>query len=68
MRTCPICKRQEVLPRLENPAFPFCSDRCKLLDLGKWLSEDYRIGGKPEEEDDDEQPEVPTRAPDDADA
>jgi endogenous inhibitor of DNA gyrase (YacG/DUF329 family) len=26
------------------PAFrPFCSERCKLLDLGRWLSEDYRV-------------------------
>jgi endogenous inhibitor of DNA gyrase (YacG/DUF329 family) len=28
-----------------NRAFPFCSPRCKLLDLGKWLDEDYRIPG-----------------------
>jgi endogenous inhibitor of DNA gyrase (YacG/DUF329 family) len=34
-----------VAPRASNPAFPFCSDRCKLLDLGKWLGEDYRIAG-----------------------
>ncbi len=32
-------------PRAENPAFPFCSGRCRLLDLGKWLGEDYRIPG-----------------------
>ena len=25
------------------PAFPFCSPRCKLIDLGKWLNEEYRI-------------------------
>jgi hypothetical protein len=34
-----------VAPRASNPAFPFCSARCKLLDLGKWLGEDYRIPG-----------------------
>jgi hypothetical protein len=34
-----------VLPRSENAAFPFCSSRCKLLDLGKWLGEEYRIPG-----------------------
>jgi len=28
-----------------NRSFPFCSDRCRLLDLGKWLGEDYRIPG-----------------------
>lgn len=25
------------------PTFPFCSDRCKLIDLGSWLDEEYRI-------------------------
>ncbi|HET7754969.1 MAG TPA: DNA gyrase inhibitor YacG [Anaeromyxobacteraceae bacterium] len=44
MPSCPIC-RKPVSPRASNPAFPFCSDRCKLLDLGKWLGEDYRIPG-----------------------
>jgi hypothetical protein len=27
----------------ENPWRPFCSERCKLLDLGKWASEEYRV-------------------------
>jgi endogenous inhibitor of DNA gyrase (YacG/DUF329 family) len=27
----------------EWPHFPFCSDRCKLIDLGRWLGESYRI-------------------------
>jgi endogenous inhibitor of DNA gyrase (YacG/DUF329 family) len=26
----------------EWPQFPFCSDRCRLIDLGRWLGEDYR--------------------------
>jgi uncharacterized protein len=30
-----------VTPKDEN--FPFCSDRCRLIDLGKWSSGDYRI-------------------------
>jgi endogenous inhibitor of DNA gyrase (YacG/DUF329 family) len=30
-------------PSSENPAFPFCSDRCRLIDLGKWLEEAYRV-------------------------
>ncbi len=50
MATCPIC-RKPVGPRKENPAFPFCSQRCRLLDLGKWLGGDYRIPGRPEETD-----------------
>jgi endogenous inhibitor of DNA gyrase (YacG/DUF329 family) len=34
-----------VAPRAANRAFPFCSDRCRLVDLGKWLGEEYRIAG-----------------------
>jgi endogenous inhibitor of DNA gyrase (YacG/DUF329 family) len=28
---------------------PFCSERCKMADLGRWLSEDYRVPGDAEE-------------------
>jgi uncharacterized protein len=42
--TCPIC-RKPAPARTVNPAFPFCSARCKLIDLGKWLGEDYRVPG-----------------------
>jgi endogenous inhibitor of DNA gyrase (YacG/DUF329 family) len=42
MAKCPICANA-VAPRSDNAAFPFCSPRCKLIDLGKWLSEDYRV-------------------------
>jgi endogenous inhibitor of DNA gyrase (YacG/DUF329 family) len=55
MRSCPICKK-DVLPRAENPSFPFCSERCKLIDLGKWLGGDYRIASKREEEEDEQRP------------
>jgi endogenous inhibitor of DNA gyrase (YacG/DUF329 family) len=51
---CPICKKP-VPPREANRAFPFCSDRCKLLDLGKWLGEEYRVAG-PRAGDGDERP------------
>ena len=37
---CPTC-RKLVLRGEEN--FPFCSERCKLIDLGKWASGDYVI-------------------------
>ncbi|HUL61137.1 MAG TPA: DNA gyrase inhibitor YacG [Anaeromyxobacteraceae bacterium] len=43
-RACPSCGRPAA-PRARNRASPFCSDRCKLLDLGKWLDERYRIPG-----------------------
>ena len=38
----------------EEPLVPLRSDRCRLIDLGKWLSEDYRIPVKPEEDEDGE--------------
>lgn len=37
---CPIC-RTIVLPN--DPNMPFCSDRCRVIDLGKWASGAYRI-------------------------
>jgi endogenous inhibitor of DNA gyrase (YacG/DUF329 family) len=37
---CPTC-REVVADQGEN--FPFCSDRCRLIDLGKWASGGYRI-------------------------
>jgi len=37
---CPTC-RNVVL--IDNENFPFCSDRCRLLDLGKWASGDYKV-------------------------
>jgi endogenous inhibitor of DNA gyrase (YacG/DUF329 family) len=27
----------------DYPAYPFCSGRCKQIDLGRWLGEDYRV-------------------------
>lgn len=41
---CPICKKKTSWEN--NPFKPFCSERCKLIDLGKWASEDYRIAGE----------------------
>ncbi len=41
---CPTCDKPVPSARPERPkAFPFCSERCQLIDLGKWLNEDYRI-------------------------
>ncbi len=42
MPPCPICSRP-ASPRAQNPAAPFCSPRCKQVDLGQWLSESYRV-------------------------
>jgi len=54
--TCPNCKHRVRILQ-EDPLrlpkfFPFCSERCKLIDLGAWLDADYRIAGKPDEESD----------------
>ncbi len=46
--TCPHCQKP-VAPRSENPSFPFCSKRCRLIDLGGWLTESYRVPGEPVE-------------------
>ncbi|HKR30719.1 MAG TPA: DNA gyrase inhibitor YacG [Terriglobales bacterium] len=37
---CPTCRR---IVLRSDEHFPFCSDRCRLIDLGKWASGGYRI-------------------------
>jgi hypothetical protein len=53
---CPICKSTTTWE--ENPFRPFCSEKCKLIDLGKWASEEYRIEGEEAEEKDKEDGET----------
>ena len=54
---CPICKK-DVAP--DSPYHPFCSERCKIIDLGNWASEKYVISTPVQpagsEEDDDVEP------------
>ncbi|PWU01824.1 MAG: DNA gyrase inhibitor YacG [Terriglobia bacterium] len=47
MLKCPICKK-DVVPG--TPDFPFCSERCRIIDLGNWSAEKYVISSsaKPE--------------------
>lgn len=42
---CPVCGKGVEFFEKEKfpPNFPFCSQRCKLVDLGKWLSEEYKV-------------------------
>lgn len=40
--TCPICKREFDASKPDARS-PFCSERCKLIDLGRWLSGSYQI-------------------------
>lgn len=42
---CPHCG-QETLYTTTNKFRPFCSERCRLIDLGAWASESYKIEGK----------------------
>lgn len=39
---CPQCGK-EVVWSSESPFRPFCSERCKMIDLGQWAAEEYRI-------------------------
>jgi endogenous inhibitor of DNA gyrase (YacG/DUF329 family) len=43
---CPICNKANTW-QPENKFRPFCSDRCKLIDLGEWANESRAIPGKP---------------------
>jgi endogenous inhibitor of DNA gyrase (YacG/DUF329 family) len=42
---CPICHKQNTW-HAENSFRPFCSHRCKLIDLGEWANESRKIPGK----------------------
>jgi uncharacterized protein len=54
---CPTCKKPVKPPDPATPKhlrfFPFCSNRCRLIDLGAWLDADYRIPSRPDEQEDD---------------
>jgi uncharacterized protein len=54
MMTCPICKKA-VAPG--DPEFPFCSERCRIIDLGNWATDKYVIPGpeiQPQQEEDEQ--------------
>ena len=61
---CPQCGG-ESLWSPENPWRPFCSERCKQIDLGAWASESYRITGQVSDDEAGapglEFPDTPTR-------
>lgn len=41
---CPICRKVSI--HGTNECFPFCSERCRLIDLGQWADEKYVIPGE----------------------
>ena len=53
---CPVCRKVMDETGLQNSReggfYPFCCNRCRMIDLGKWFDGDYRIPVevKPEEE------------------
>jgi uncharacterized protein len=50
---CPNCKKLSVYST-SNAFRPFCSERCKMIDLGDWANENYKIpDNKPPEEPDE---------------
>jgi endogenous inhibitor of DNA gyrase (YacG/DUF329 family) len=56
---CPICKKPV---KADEPDFPFCSDRCRSIDLGKWATGAYVI---PSTETEDAEDAIPFVNPDD---
>jgi endogenous inhibitor of DNA gyrase (YacG/DUF329 family) len=53
---CPTCKRPAVFAP-SNPSRPFCSERCRGVDLGAWANESYRVEVPPGRDDDDTLPD-----------
>ena len=54
---CPICEEKFEYRTADDSGkmslaatFPFCSDRCKFIDLGRWIDEDYRIECKSDQQ------------------
>jgi endogenous inhibitor of DNA gyrase (YacG/DUF329 family) len=43
---CPTCRG--TASKAGNKLFPFCSERCHLIDLGRWLDEEYRVPEEPD--------------------
>lgn len=54
--SCPTCGR--LTPVSQASHLPFCSDRCRLVDLGRWLDEEHALPAANADDEDD----APTRA------
>jgi endogenous inhibitor of DNA gyrase (YacG/DUF329 family) len=59
---CPVCHKTVKASAQEQSEeaeyFPFCSQRCKLIDLGAWLDAEYRITSKPQPQESGELPDT----------
>ncbi len=49
---CPICHKEV---KLDDPFMPFCSERCKTIDLGNWASEKYVISNPADSHSDEDE-------------
>jgi uncharacterized protein len=52
---CPICRKPA--PWEDNPNRPFCSERCRLIDLGNWAGEKYSLPAAESAQESDEEEE-----------
>ena len=57
--TCPTCGRE--LEWATAPFRPFCSERCRLIDLGAWFSEQRAVPGESAATESDETPTEPAK-------
>jgi endogenous inhibitor of DNA gyrase (YacG/DUF329 family) len=55
---CALCKKVEV--HAQDPEFPFCSERCRLIDLGNWASGRYVVSSPLPDADHGSEPESPS--------
>lgn len=55
---CPICKKTVAAT---DPEFPFCSERCRTIDLGKWASGQYVISSPIRDTEDEFLPDSPPK-------
>jgi endogenous inhibitor of DNA gyrase (YacG/DUF329 family) len=67
---CPICGRR--FDPQTSPAVPFCSERCRLIDLRRWLDERYpvsveRVADEEEEEEEEGEPRAADQTHDGSD-
>jgi len=53
MPRCPVCDADVKLDA--TPTVPFCSERCRLIDLGRWLDEAYSLPEQKQSEDDEDE-------------
>ena len=63
---CPTCKKPVPAPKANEPmgTFPFCCERCKLIDLGRWLDGRYQVPVAHDDEDESD-PRPPEMSEDD---